>query len=141
MSKLNALVLDTSIANDDGADDDWPSAAQAKVAMSLSSPCVDQALSPAVESAVMMTPSWSRTSTGGVDGCVAISVSVLLQLPLDQLCLSLYCLFQLVDLPSLTRRPSSSHFESLEEYSNDLFKVPVSRRPGIRRARGRTNRS
>ncbi|KAL8973400.1 MAG: hypothetical protein Q9197_002346 [Variospora fuerteventurae] len=115
ISRLLVVELEVSIASDDGNADAGQSLLQVMLATSLLSPRVCQALSPETGSAVTTIPSWSPSSRGGTDGPSAISVSLRLQLPLDQLCLSLYCLFQLVDSSRPTRCPSSSHFENLEE--------------------------
>ena len=101
----------------------------------------DQARSPSDWLAMYMTPSCIWTMTGGTGACSATSISLTAQLPLVQLCLSLYCCFQFVRPPLLIRCSSSSHLEAFDAKCRFFPAVVTSLRPGKRLALGLTKRS
>jgi len=70
---------------------------------------------PDIESAAKTVLLDSITSRGGSGGLSATTISLTAHWPWDQLCRNRYCCFQCVLTPSLTRWPSSSHLDSLEE--------------------------
>lgn len=106
-------------------------------------PFKSHALRPSL-SAVTTIPSASLTSISGTEGRSATWISCTSQAPILQLCRSLYCFFQFVLLPSalFTKVLSSSHLLLLEAKCNasSCFINEAVLSPGIRSARGSTNR-